>query len=210
MAHIGHAHPAVIRAVQEQVAAVNTNTRYLHPTMVILAERLVHLLPDPLQIVFFCNSGSEANDLALRLAKAYADGSEATVVVDRAYHGHTGNCLQVSPYKYEKGTEKVRTDDIIKVPCPDVYRGIHRDIQIAGSQYAQYVKQACDSIQANGKKARAFIVEGGMSVAGVILPSRIPSTLCCCNTRSWGTVYCRRSSNRVRAIRFLSVGIPVQ
>jgi len=89
VAHCGHSHPAVVQAVQEQVAALNTNTRYLHPTICQLAERLVATLPESLDTVFFCNSGSEANDLALRLARAWAGGSVNTIVVDGAYHGHT-------------------------------------------------------------------------------------------------------------------------
>ena len=99
---MGHSNARVVQAVQDQVAVLNTNTRYLHPSMCLLAQRLAGLLPIPLQVVFFCNSGSEANDLALRLATVYADGSTNTIVVDAAYHGHTMANLQASPYKYEK------------------------------------------------------------------------------------------------------------
>jgi len=57
--HVGHQHPKVIEAVQQQVAILNTNSRYLHPNIAFLAKRLVGLLPDPLEIIFFVNSGSE-------------------------------------------------------------------------------------------------------------------------------------------------------
>ena len=67
VAHCGHGHPHIVQAVQQQVATLNTNTRYLHQNVVVLADRLVQLLPNPLEVVFFVNSGSEANDLALRL-----------------------------------------------------------------------------------------------------------------------------------------------
>ena len=69
--HVGHAHPRVVAAAAEQMAVLNTNTRYLHPTIVAYAERLTALLPDPLSVCFFVNSGSEANDLALRLARTH-------------------------------------------------------------------------------------------------------------------------------------------
>lgn len=159
--------------------------------MATLAERLVGMLPDPLEVVFFCNSGSEANDLALRLARAYSDGSENTIVVDRAYHGHTLGTLQVSPYKYEKGKEHIHTDSstIYKVPCPDTYRGAHRDPTTAGKMYASYVEEGCKQFQSKGEKVRAFIVEGGMSVAGVILPPPGYLPACADAVRSAGGLY---------------------
>ena len=96
VAHVGHEHPRVVKAIQQQVQMLNTNTRYLHPNVVELARRLCEKLPSPLSKVVFVNSGSEANDLALRLARAYT-GSRNTVVVDGAYHGHTLSVLEVSP-----------------------------------------------------------------------------------------------------------------
>ena len=182
VAHCGHGHPHIVRAVQQQVAILNTNTRYLHQNVTVLADRLVELLPNPLEVVFFVNSGSEANDLALRLARAHTK-SKNTIVVDGAYHGHTMACLEVSPYKYEIGTEldlsppSPRVDyqtpgkHIWKVPCPDMYRGKYRDSMTSGAKYAEYVVEACEILQEErGETVGAFIVEGGMSVAGVILP----------------------------------------
>ena len=182
VAHCGHGHPHIVQAVQQQVATLNTNTRYLHQNVVVLADRLVQLLPNPLEVVFFVNSGSEANDLALRLARAHTK-SKNTIVVDGAYHGHTMACLEVSPYKYETGSEfdlippspgvnfQTPGKHIWKVPCPDVYRGKHRDSMTSGAKYAEYVVEACQKLQEErGETVGAFIVEGGMSVAGVILP----------------------------------------
>ena len=71
VAHVGHCHPRVVDAVQRQMAVLNTNTRYLHDNIVRYAERLTATLPAPLRVCFFVNSGSEANDLALRLARAF-------------------------------------------------------------------------------------------------------------------------------------------
>ena len=181
VAHCGHGHPRVVAAVQHQVATLNTNTRYLHPNVCVLAKRLASLLPDPLEVVFLVNSGSEANDLALRLARAYS-GYPNTVCVEGAYHGHSAACLEVSPYKFECSSEfrlalpahnapfPTPSSHIWKVPCPDTYRGIYRDPSTAGTQYAQYVQDACDAYQAKGEKMAAFIIESGLSVGGVVLP----------------------------------------
>ena len=67
--HVGWQHPHVVSAIQEQLSLCNANSRYLHPKRAQLAERLLGHFPAPLNVVFFVNSGSEANDLALRLAR---------------------------------------------------------------------------------------------------------------------------------------------
>lgn len=182
VAHCDHGHPRIVKAVQKQVKQLNTNTRYLHPNVSRLGQRLSNLLPDPLGIVFFVNSGSEANDLALRLARAYTQ-SKNTIVLEGSYHGHSLAVLEVSPYKYEQSREfqlhppKDNVDfaspgkHIWRVPAPDIYRGPHRDIKTAGREYAKTVEEACEFYQTTcGEKVGAFIVEGGMSVPGVILP----------------------------------------
>ena len=174
VAHVGHSHPAVAAAVGAQATQLNTNTRYLHPNVCALARRLLDTMPEPLRdgVVFFVNSGSEANDLALRLAKAYnAKGSEHCIVVDHAYHGHTNAVIGLSPYKFEHTSFGGRGQPawVTKVPAPDTYRGRHRGEDAAG-QYAQYVVDACKTKQQEGSGVCAFFIESGMSVAGVILP----------------------------------------
>lgn len=204
--HVGHQNPHVVRRTQEQIATLNTNSRYLHPNGAILAQRLASLLPDPLSVVFFVNSGSEANDLALRLARAKT-GSKNTIVVDGAYHGHTLATLEVSPYKYEHSKEydgtlqpqgmksrynprfKTPGRHIWKVPCPDGYRGSHRG-NTAPECYAEYVKEACRYYQEDcGESVSAFLIEGGMSVGGVILPPPTYLKRCVGHVRSAGGLY---------------------
>ena len=92
VSHVGHSHPRVVRAAQDQMALLNTNTRYLHERIVDYAEALAAKLPEPLSVCFFVNSGSEANELALRLATAYT-GATDFIVIDHAYHGHTDASL---------------------------------------------------------------------------------------------------------------------
>ncbi len=186
---VGHQHPYVIQKIQQQVQTLNTNTRYLHPNVSLLAKRLSDLLPQPLTKVFFVNSGSEANDLALRLARAYSK-SKNFICVDHAYHGHTLATLEVSPYKYKKSKEfkdKSPGDHIFQVPCPDIYRGPHRGPD-AAERYSAYVREACDKIVNRGEKLAAFIIEGGMSVGGVILPPPNYFEMCSHAVRSAGGI----------------------
>lgn len=166
--HVGHAHPHVAQAVSQQVSTLNTNTRYLHPNLALLAKRLVATFPkgSGLEVCFFVNSGSEANDLAWRLACARTQ-SRDFICVEHGYHGHTDQTIKLSPYKFDhKGGEGI-SKGIHKVPCPDVFRGPHRGPD-AGERYAEYVAAACRA--ADGGQVAGFIVESGMSVGGVVLP----------------------------------------
>src|SRR5229473_864513 len=94
---VGHSHPRAVQAAQAQLALLNTNTRYLHDNVNRYAERLTRLLPESLRVCFFVNSGSEANELALRLARAHT-GREDIIVLEHAYHGHTNTLIAISPY----------------------------------------------------------------------------------------------------------------
>ena len=95
--HVGWQHPRVVRAVQRQQARCNANSRYVHGCRGLLAKKLLATFPGALGsgVVFFVNSGSEANDLALRLARVHT-GARDAIVVDRAYHGHTAATLSIT------------------------------------------------------------------------------------------------------------------
>ena len=99
VAHVGHCHPRVVEAAAGQMALLNTNTRYLHEHLAEYIERLAATLPEPLSVVFLVCSGSEANELALRLARSHT-GSDAAIVVETAYHGNTNALIEISPYKF--------------------------------------------------------------------------------------------------------------
>ncbi len=100
VAHVGHCHPRVVQAACEQMARLNTNTRYLDENLVAYVERLTAMLPPPLSVVYLVCSGSEANELALRMARAHT-GSDHVVVMESAYHGNTNALIDISPYKFE-------------------------------------------------------------------------------------------------------------
>jgi 4-aminobutyrate aminotransferase-like enzyme/Ser/Thr protein kinase RdoA (MazF antagonist) len=166
---LGHSHPRVVRAVQEQIALLNTNTRYLHDNVNRYAERLTRLLPSQLRICYFVNSGSEANELALRLARTHT-GREDVIVLEHAYHGHTTTLINISPYKFDGPGGSARKAWVHVAPIPDDYRGPYqRDDSEAGPKYAQHVAQILEKMRDEGRSVAAYIAETLPSVAGQIV-----------------------------------------
>ncbi|MCK5453605.1 MAG: aminotransferase class III-fold pyridoxal phosphate-dependent enzyme, partial [Calditrichia bacterium] len=165
----GHCHPRVVRAGQLQMAILNTNTRYLHDNIVQYAKRLTINMPKQLSVCFFVNSGSEANELALRLAQTYT-GQKNCIVMDHAYHGNTSSLIELSPYKYDGPGGKGSAPHIQKVIMPDVYRGPFRaDDPKAAEKYAKYVQNAITQIQQKNQGLAAFFCESLPGVAGQIV-----------------------------------------
>jgi 4-aminobutyrate aminotransferase-like enzyme len=166
---VGHSHPRVVRAAQEQLALLNTNTRYLHDNVLRYAERLTELLPHPLRVCYFVNSGSEANELALRLARAHT-GREDVIVLEHAYHGHTNTLIDISPYKFDGPGGRGRKPWVHVAPIADDYRGPYRrgDVE-AGTKYAAHVGEILEQVGAEDRGVAAFIAETLPSVAGQIV-----------------------------------------
>jgi len=166
---VGHSHPRVFRAVQEQMALLNTNTRYLHGNAIRYAQRLTELLPPPLRVCYFVNSGSEANELALRLARTHT-GREDVIVLDHAYHGHTNTLIDISPYKFNGPGGRGRKPWVHVAPLADDYRGMfRRDDPDAGRKYAQQVADILDDLKREGRSPAAFIAETLPSVGGQLV-----------------------------------------
>ncbi|WP_214409189.1 aminotransferase class III-fold pyridoxal phosphate-dependent enzyme [Sphaerisporangium fuscum] len=168
--HVGHCHPRVVEAGRRQMGVLNTNTRYLHESVVDLARRLVELLPDPLKVCFFVNSGSEANDLALRLATAHTGASDR-LVVDHAYHGHLSSLVALSPYKFDGRGGHGRPDTTHVCELPDPYRGRLRAGRDAGLgiRYAESVAGHLAGLRAAGRRPAAFFAESLQSCGGQIV-----------------------------------------
>ena len=99
VSHVGHCHPNVAVAMQQQSGVLTANTHYLHAQIASYSERLLAKFPVPLEVCFLVNSGSEANDLALRLARNYTRRND-TIVLDHAYHGNLTSLIEISPYKH--------------------------------------------------------------------------------------------------------------
>ena len=168
--HVGHCHPHVLRAGQHAAAVLNTNTRYLYPEITDYAERLLATFPEPLSVAFFVNSGSEANDLALRLAWAHT-GRKNIAVLDHAYHGNLTALIDLSPYKHDGPGGLGTPPWVHKLSMPDGLRGkFRRDDPDHGQKYAELINQAITDADNDGGIA-AFLCESILGCGGqVVLP----------------------------------------
>ena len=175
VAHVGHSHPRVNEAARRQMAALNTNTRYLHEAILEYTERLTALFPAPLDVCFLVCSGTEANELALRMARTYT-GKVGAVVLDGAYHGNSSSVVNLSPYKFNGPGGKGLRPWVRMAPMPDTFRGLHRgpDREVA-PLYAGYVAEAARALETEptwfGDQppgAAAFFHESILSCGGQI------------------------------------------
>ncbi len=172
ISHVGHCHPKVIEAANRQNKKLNTNTRYLHESILNYAENLTSTLPNSLEVCYFTNSGSESNDLALRIARLFSNSKES-IVLSSAYHGHTASLIDVSPYKFHGDGGRGKPHFVHIIPVPDKFRGEH----IAKGKsirryYIQLLKDTIKKIQQRGKQLSLFIIEPVMGCGGQIMIPR--------------------------------------
>ncbi len=168
VAHVGHGHPRVVAALSSQAAVLNTNTRYLHPRFLEYTERLTGLFPDPLEVCFLVNSGSEANELALRLARA-ATGRRGVVAMRDGYHGNSGALIDIGGYKHLGPGGQGTPAHVRLLATPGT--GSVRDV-------AGEMSRACGELAENGG-AGAFFCEPILSCAGqVVLPAGYLKAAC--------------------------------
>ena len=151
---VGHAHPHVVRAVARQTAVLNTNTRYLYRNILDYAERLLSTLPEHINVCAFVNSGSEANDIAWRMAQ-FITGNQGALVMENGYHGITDAIKPLSPRFGSKLKPHVRT-----LVSPNPYRGPYRygEPDLA-ARYAADADRAIADLAAAGMKPAAFILD---------------------------------------------------
>jgi len=157
VSHVGHSNPRVTEACARQMGLLNTNTRYVYDGLTEYLSRIADTLPEPLSVGFLVNSGSEANELAVRIARAHT-GAHDMVVVEGAYHGHTGMLIDLSPYKFRgKGGKGDPEPWVHVVPIPNTYRGEDRD----------YAAELGEIVSEAGPIA-GFLVESMLSCAGQV------------------------------------------
>jgi 4-aminobutyrate aminotransferase-like enzyme/Ser/Thr protein kinase RdoA (MazF antagonist) len=166
VAHVGHEHPRVVKAGQKQMALLNTNSRYLHDNITALADKLKETLPPALNVFHFVNSGSEANELALRMVKTYT-GSNEMLVSEVGYHGNTNGCVDISSYKFDGKGGVGAPDNVHVFPMPDSFRGKYRGMDTA-LKYAEEVELLINQLTAAQKKLGGFIIEPLLSCGGQI------------------------------------------
>ncbi len=168
--HAGHAHPAVLAAASDQLRRVNANTRYLHPAQVEFAEALLARFPASFSKCYFVNSGTEANELALRLARSHTGGYD-TIALDHGYHGNSTGMVDLSAYKFNAPGGPGKADWVHLVDLPDDYRGtFRRDDPECGRKYADQVDGALEAVARRGGRLAGFVSETFPSVGGQIVP----------------------------------------
>lgn len=176
--HVGHCHPVVVKKMQKQIATLNTNTRYLNDTILEYAEKLTATLPPSLSVCYFVNSGSEANDLAIRMSRHYTKQKDI-IVLDHAYHGTSTVAMEMSPYKFDSKGGFGQMPWIHKAINPDLYRGPYKygDAN-AGEKYAADVQRIIEDLKKENKSPAVFICETLLGVGGQIpLPDNYLKTV---------------------------------
>jgi 4-aminobutyrate aminotransferase-like enzyme len=157
---IGHCHPRVVEAISKQAAILNTHTRYLGEQILSYSERLLATFPHALDRVMYTCTGSEAVDLALRIASYYTGGT-GVIITENAYHGVTAAAAAISP---SLGPNMPVGQHVMTVPAPDSYRDTTGDV---GAAFAADVQKAIDFMLRRGIKPAAFIVDGIFSTDGI-------------------------------------------
>jgi 4-aminobutyrate aminotransferase-like enzyme len=158
VASVGHCHPHVVNAVTQQMSMLNTHTRYLHRGIVDYSERLLATMPTEIDQVMYACTGSEVNDLALRVAEMYTD-ARGVIVTRDAYHGNTSTVMEISPSLGDATTlgAHVRT-----VPPPDSYR-----FPDAAERFAADVARAVDDLSDSGMGVSCLIADTIFSSDGI-------------------------------------------
>lgn len=171
--HVGHAHPRIQAVAADQLKRINSNTRYLHPAQTAFAEKILSKLPDPLSVCFFVNSGTEANELALRMARAHT-GAKGMVTPDHGYHGNTTGAIDISAYKFNKPNGVGRADWVEIIEVADDYRGTYRrDDPTRAQKFADLIDPAIAALKRKGHGLAGFIAETFPSVGGQIIPPKV-------------------------------------
>jgi 4-aminobutyrate aminotransferase-like enzyme/Ser/Thr protein kinase RdoA (MazF antagonist) len=166
VASVGHCHPHVVAALSRQAATLNTHTRYLHDHVVRYAERLSATMPEPLGACYFVCTGTEANDLAIRIARVVS-GHEGVIVSDDSYHGNSNVVGAASTCMYPKSEQP---DWIATVPAPNGYRGEYRyGTPDLGLKYASHIDEAITKLNERRQGAAAWLCDVIFDSNGTIL-----------------------------------------
>jgi ethanolamine-phosphate phospho-lyase len=154
ISHVGHSHPRIAEAITKQIRTLNTNTRYLSEPFAEYAPLLLKHFPAKLCKIFFVNSGSEAADLAVRMARTHTQ-QNSIAVLEHGYHGNTSLGIEVSGYKFDGKGGKGASSNIIKLPLPNLFNG---KFSAAKEFVDDAIKSIAASIEKNNKPC-AFMAE---------------------------------------------------
>jgi len=154
VASVGHCHPHVVAALSKQAATLNTHTRYLHEHVVSYAERLTATLPAELSVCMFVCTGTEANDLAFRIARAVS-GHQGAIVSDDSYHGNSIVVTELSTAEYPKAEQP---EWLATAEPPNGFRGSYRYGETdLGPRFASKVDTAIGKLRDRGHAPAMFL-----------------------------------------------------
>jgi len=167
--HVGHCHPQVVAAGHRQMSRLVTSQGFTSDLLSRFVSALLDTMPEPLNVCYLTNSGSEANDLSLRLASSHT-GREDIVVLEDGYHGNIGSLIDASPKMHQRMNHK-KKDHIHIARLPDLYRGKYRygDEQ-AGAKYAKDLEEVILQAESKGRRIGAFLFEPMLVIPGVYMP----------------------------------------
>ena len=166
IAHVGHENSNVVKVAQKQIALLNTNTRYLHKNIIELTENLLSTFPKDLSVVYYVNSGSEANELAIRMVESFTNKNNI-LVSEGGYHGSTSKCIELSHYKFSNKGGKGASKNTHVFPLPDKFRGKHRG-KSCGVKYVNEVEKIIKKMKSNGDLVGALLIEPIISCGGQV------------------------------------------
>jgi ethanolamine-phosphate phospho-lyase len=152
--HVGHCHPAVVKAAYQQMRTLNTNTRYLYDIYAEYSSLLLSLFPAEFEKVMLVNSGSEASDLATRMAKTITN-KKGMAILEWSYHGNTQNGINISAYKFDRKGGRGASDFILRLPLPKAYKGLYNTAE----EYVADAIQRIEAFEKNGHQLAGFIAE---------------------------------------------------
>jgi 4-aminobutyrate aminotransferase-like enzyme len=160
VASVGHCNPHVVEALSKQASELNTHTRYLHDTVIEYSEQLAATFPGDLEVCLFVCSGTESNELAMRIARAVT-GNTGAVVMEYSYHG---NSTLISEMSTMGSHVDNRPDHVIAVEPPNTYRGPYQtsdesDKESIGQKYADLLNSAIETLDARGLGTAAFMCD---------------------------------------------------
>lgn len=184
--HVGHCHPTVVKAGQAAMARLNTNTRYLYDSIHRYSEKLLSHFPEPLNKVFYLNSGSAATDLALRLARTFT-GRQKMLVMEHGYHGNSSAAIDVSHCKFSRKGGKGTPVDTLVTPIP--LCGSSQTEEEKGVQNLEQLREYLESISSEAGQIAGFITEPIVSAAGQVVIDRNYTEAISSFIREQGGVY---------------------
>jgi len=170
--HVGHCHPQVVAAGHNQMSRLVSSQGFTSEIQSKYISQLVDSMPEPLSVCYLTNSGSEANDLAMRLAKAFTR-REDIVVTEDGYHGNIGSLIDISPKMHQRMKNYKKKDHVHIAKLPDMFRGKFREDDRAedvGLLYAKEVENKILQAESQGRGIAAFFGEPLFVIPGIFIP----------------------------------------